>query len=215
MGSFAESGVNSLAFTPDGRSLVGGGPGETAYVWDVAAGRKLRSLPEEKPDHHDTAFPGGVQVVGFDPEGRLLVCLTWSQVRIWDFATGTPAREIGDRQHQWHCGALSPDGQTLATGGEDGGIALWDVQTGEQKGSADAHHGGVVAVCFVGDGSRLASAGSDGTIKLWHLPSERLLATFWDIAAPAHWQAYPGGGEGLTQESSGLWAQWTPDGFYE
>jgi WD40 repeat protein len=63
--------------------------------------------------------------------------------------------------------AFSPDGKTLATGGEDHMVRLQDAATGmglrQLRGQTDA----VASVAFGPDGSRLASAGLDGGLWVW------------------------------------------------
>ena len=54
--------------------------------------------------------------------------------------------------------AFSPCGQRLATGGEDGVVIVWDVQTGEVEHRMKAGWG-AETVRFSADGARLASGG--------------------------------------------------------
>lgn len=73
--------------------------------------------------------------------------------------------------------AYSPDGQTLASGGRDGAIALWDAQTGELLRNFKAHSHGINAIAFSPDGQQLATGSGDNTIKLWSLPDGQLQHT--------------------------------------
>jgi WD40 repeat protein len=64
--------------------------------------------------------------------------------------------------------ALSPDGATLASVGDDGTVRLWDVGKRTQLGQPLLGHiGSVDAVAFSPNGAMVASGGDDGTVRLW------------------------------------------------
>ncbi len=74
---------------------------------------------------------------------------------------------------EWHKGsvqtvAFSPDGELLATSGDDARIVVWDVESGEIAQQPLAGHQNIVfGLAFSADGRTLASASRDNTLRLW------------------------------------------------
>jgi len=64
---------------------------------------------------------------------------------------------------------FSPDGQTLAAGGDrsQSTLTLWEVVSREHRASLGGHHGQVTACAFSPDGQTIATASGDTTLKLW------------------------------------------------
>ncbi|MCT7950105.1 serine/threonine protein kinase [Ancylothrix sp. C2] len=88
-----------------------------------------------------------------------------------------PLRTLaGDTGPFWSV-AVSPDGQTVATGSFDGSIKLWNLHSGGMESLLAGHFGAVWAVAISPDGQTLASASSDKTIKLWNVRTGELLET--------------------------------------
>jgi WD40 repeat protein len=63
---------------------------------------------------------------------------------------------------------FSPDGQCLATVGDNGTARLWDL-SGRQLAQWESHQGKVYSVSFSPDGQCLATVGDDGMVWLWRV----------------------------------------------
>jgi RNA polymerase sigma factor (sigma-70 family) len=174
------NGANSLAISPDGKTLAVAGKGAWGSpgleLWDLTT-KKLRTTVVAQPGNQ-AAWPWSV---AFSPDGKKLALAGGTSGGAG--TTGGPAwlkllnvetqkqQEI-DHGHTALIKSVtfSPDGKTLATGSWDFTVKLFDVVTGKLIANiSQGPRGSVSGVAFSPDGKLLASANTDGTVKLWEV----------------------------------------------
>ncbi|MCC5644003.1 WD40 repeat domain-containing protein [Nostoc sp. CHAB 5824] len=157
--------VNSVSFSPDGKTLVSGSDDDTIKFWDVKTGKLTRTLKEP------------VASVSFSPDGKTLVSGSIETIKLWNVNTGKVIRILKGRDDAIASVSFSPDGKTLASGGWDKTIKLWDVKTGKKIYTLEGHDYSVTSVSFSPDGKTLASSSWDKTIKLWNVKTGNEIRT--------------------------------------
>ena len=155
------SGVYSLVFSSDGKTLASAGISGTVRLWDPASGKEIRQFQ----GHQGTVF-----AVAFSPDGTTLASAAEDKtVRLWDVGSGKEIRQL--LGHPGWVGSVrySPDGRILVSAGDDGMVRLWEAATGKEIKNLHPHQGGVYSLAFSPDGGRLATAGSNTTVLVWRL----------------------------------------------
>jgi WD40 repeat protein len=153
--------VEVVSFSPDGRHLATAGRDKHVRLWSTKSLNPLDGPIDNQSVVLDLHFtPDSTRVVTGGADGS---------VRIH------PLNQPGDRsapvvlgRHGKEVSAVtvSPNGQLLASGSDDGSIRLWDLIKYQAIGKLrEGHTDAVSALVFAPDGKRLFSAGRDGLIR--------------------------------------------------
>jgi len=161
--------VCSVAFSPDGTTLAGGGSDGVVQLWNVTSRAGIGLL--------STGHNGMITSVAFSPGGQFLAAGDYGGMAwLWDMAT---RQQIGipltADNRAIEAVAFSPDGKTLATGSRDGTARLWDVSLDDNDliGFVTAGTNEAPSVAFSPDGKFLATGDWDGTARLWNVATQQ------------------------------------------
>jgi Tol biopolymer transport system component len=160
--------VFSLAFAPDGKTLLAGAWDGSIRLWDIATGKEI---------HQYTGHHGSVRSVAFSPDGKTFASGGKDMIiRVWETATGKELRRLDGDEPMFGVARLaySPDGKLLASLGQS--LRLWDTATGREVRRIDARKG-ISSLAFSPDGRYLAY-GTANSITLFDLAAAKQVRQF-------------------------------------
>ncbi len=152
--------VTYIAYSPDGKTFASNG-----RIWDTVSGKVLVTLRHHDPqnDRFMSFSP-----IFYTPDSKQILTAEPGGAWIWDIATGREARRAVLWSNCHDRATLSPDGRFLATRGprdqfrgrsEDWPYRIWELASGQEVATIDAHGDHYLLGPFSPNGRFLATAG--------------------------------------------------------
>lgn len=154
-----EQQLNDAEFSPDGKTALTAGDDGKVRIFEVPSGVLTETF---------RAGPPGLTHAAFARKGNLVLTTNErSASKLWDAVTGRLVQVLPDRAERVSGGAISPDGELIATAGLEG-LHLW-TRGGRSRGVIWSPQDSIESVAFSPDGKLLASATWWRDLRVWRL----------------------------------------------
>ncbi|OAX35682.1 WD40 repeat-like protein [Rhizopogon vinicolor AM-OR11-026] len=163
--------VVCTTFHPSSNLLVVGFSSGVFGLWELPAFTNIHtlSISQEK-----------ISSVAISPSGEWLAfgARRLGQLLVWEWQSESYILKQQGHYFDMNTLAYAPDGQTIATGGDDGKLKVWSVQNGFCFVTFSEHTAPITDITFAKHGSVLFSASLDGTVRAFDLVRYRNFRTF-------------------------------------
>ena len=180
-------GVFSVAFSPDSKCILSGSWDGTLKLWNLNAGKEIRTF---------SGHTSLVSSVAFSPDGKFVLSgSNDNTLKLWDIETGKEIRTFLGHTYAVSSVAFSPDGKFALSGSYDNTLKLWDMNSGKEVRSFSGHTDWITSVVFSPDGKFALSGSYDNTLKLWEIETGKEVKTFSGHFGAVNSVAYSPGGK--------------------
>jgi WD40 repeat protein len=177
--------IRTVAFTPDGREVVSASYDKLIRVWDLTAGKTVRTFRGEAA----AADAGKIYTMALSPDGKWLAVAGWmdeqnayvpccGDIRLYDFASGELKTLLKSHVSIVNSLAFSPDSKKLISGSGSGDLSaiIWDVERGTLLHRLKGHTAQVYVTAFTADGTRAVTGSYDHDLRLWNVSDGQQVA---------------------------------------
>jgi RNA polymerase sigma factor (sigma-70 family) len=180
--------ASCLAFSPDGKAILAGGPGQekgSFYAWDASSGKELYRLAlGDRPSF-------SVEPLAVSPDGKVVAVNVPEKeaVQLIELPTGRLLRSLECKELRLSSAVFSSDNHTLVAQARSkrftashvqsenaSHVLAWDVSTGQRRFTSraciqDSFLSSLRCLAVSPDGKTVASLGSGTSVHLWDLAS--------------------------------------------
>jgi WD40 repeat protein len=184
--------ITASRVSDDGKLVVTAGLDGEVKAWRLAEGNAPLWTIATGTD----AEPNPVAALVLGP-GELKWLITGhrdGRVIRWEIGPqgALKSRRLGQLEGEVHALVVSPDGRSLAAGGDDKAVWYWSLNDPSlvPRRFEPRHHERVNALAAFANGKVFASGSDDTTVKLWDLTDRSLLGTLAAMPAASEWVAF-------------------------
>ena len=153
--------VNTVDYSPDGKTIVSGSEDGTAKIWEATTGKCVTTIGGDS---------GPVATVNYSPNGKSIVLCyrRTGKIQILDASSGECIKTLEESAALVR---YSSDGKYIV-GGVDNTVKIWEVSSGKciKTYEIGATYGGMLSVDISPDGKKITSGSEDNGLRTWLTP---------------------------------------------
>jgi Tol biopolymer transport system component len=181
------AGVQSVAFSPDGKRIVSGSDDKTVKIWDAETEQEKLTLK---------GYSGTIRSVAFSPDGKQIVSGSDDNtVKVWNSVTGEEVSTLKGHSGNVLCVAWSLSGNLIVSGSHK--MKIWAAETAQLILTIKGGGSDVRSVAFSPDGKHIASGYPDANPQVWDSETGQLKLTLKGHSEPVMSVAFSPDGKWL------------------
>ncbi|WP_143467791.1 serine/threonine-protein kinase [Leptolyngbya ohadii] len=163
--------VGEMLIAPNARLLVCAGTDRVLRLWSLPEGKQLKPL---------VGHQSPITALSMSQNSRLLASSDANTIHLWDSVSGGLLQTFRVNSRPVTAIAISPDGQNLVSGSQDGTLHIWQLTTGRLvRILREPPNFAVTAITFGASANQIITASSNFQLQVWNLQTgerERVFA---------------------------------------
>ncbi len=176
--------VESLAITPDGKTIISGSSDNTIKLWNINSGMCVNTLN----GHVDS-----VNSLVITPDGNIIISGSQDKtIKLWDIQSGECIKTFDDFDSEISSIVVTQDGNTMIAS-HGGIIKLWDIGSGKCIKTIEDDNNKINSIAVTNNGQYIVSGSSEiyeeyiyhgeiilnsyAEIKIWDIESGECIST--------------------------------------
>lgn len=168
----SDKGIKSVAFSPDNKRILLGD--DAGQLWLESVNKNTMPAEPVWQAQDDKR----IETVAFTPDGLWVISSSHSLVSVRNSLNGQLKRTYPQHQLPIYDTDISPDGQLIASAGQDKKIFIQDSKSGKTIAQLDNSIGVIYSIAFSPDSEYLAVAGISDAIQIWNIATKKLISSF-------------------------------------